>query len=238
SSAAWKSCFSGLGSHFTVCAMSRSRHGLPDVLGHVVQRDRDGGARGAVGEFGVAELDARPDLPVVHDDLGTGIEQRLVDLLSRGGHGGVLLLGDHHHDLERGDRDRPDDALVVVVDLDGRGHGALDADAVAAHDRLDRLAVRAGHPDIHGVGVLVAKLEDVPDLDAALYLQAVPAVDAGVAGCHLAQAGPPAHGDVALDVHAAQVGVVGVGAGEHAAPAAPRLIAQGLVGDDRVTLRR
>src|SRR6476646_9756178 len=221
--------------------MSRSRHGLPDVLGHLVQRDRHGGARSATGElggpggqaalahrdperdagqFGVAELDARPDLPVVHDDLDARLEQGLVDLLPRSRQGGILLLGDHHHDLERGDRDRPDDALVVVVDLDGRGHGALDADAVAAHDRLDRLAVRAGHPDIHGVGVLVAKLEDVPDLDAALDLQAAPAVQAGVAGRHFAQVGPPAHGDVTLDVHAAQVGVVDVGAGDHATPAA------------------
>src|SRR6476469_3419965 len=90
SAAAWKSCLCGFGSHFTVCAMSRSRHSLPYVLGHLVQRDRHGGARGAPGElggpggqaalahrdperdagqFGVAELDARPDLPVVHDDL-------------------------------------------------------------------------------------------------------------------------------------------------------------------------
>ena len=162
-----------------------------------------------------------------------GVEQRLVDPLPLGRHGRVLRLGDHHHDLERGDRDRPDDALVVVVDLDGGGHGALDADAVAAHDRLDRLAVRARHPDVHGVGVLVAELEDVPDLDAPLDLQAVPAVHARVAGRHLAQVGPPADADVALDVDAAQVGVVDVGAGGHAAPAAQRL-----VGDHRVVLRR
>ena len=142
------------------------------MLGHLVKRDRHGAAGGAVGEldrargqaalahrdperdadqFGVAELDTRPDLPVIHDDLDADLEQRLVDLLPRGGHGGVVLLRDHHHDRERGHGDRPDDALVVVVDLDDRGHGALDADAVAAHDRLDRLAVRARHPDVHGV---------------------------------------------------------------------------------------
>src|SRR4051794_16626719 len=225
--------------------MSRSRHGLPDVLGQLgAQRDRDGGAGGAVGELGgprsqaplahgnperdagqlgVAELDAGPDRAVVHDDLDARVQQGLVHPLALGRHFGVLGLGDHHHDLERGDRDRPDDALFVVVDLDGGGHGALDADAVAAHDRLGRLAVRTGHPDVHGVGVLVTELEDVPDLDAALDLQAVPAVDARVAGRDLAQVGPPGHADVALDVHAAQVGVVDVGAGEHPAPAAQPL---------------
>src|SRR5436305_13750077 len=116
-------------------------------------------------------------------------------------------MGDHHRDLERGDGDRPDDALVVVVHLDGGGHGALDADAVAAHDRLDRLAVRAGHPDVQSVGVLVAELEDVPDLDAALDLQAMPAVDAGVTGRQLTQAGPPADGDMPLDLDGPPAGV-------------------------------
>ena len=41
---------------------------------------------------------------------------------------------------ERRERHRPDDAVVVVVLLDRRGHGARDADAVAAH--LDRLLLR------------------------------------------------------------------------------------------------
>src|SRR5579859_3426390 len=229
--------------------------GLADVRGQVGERDLDRGAGLALGElggaggqaaladgdperdadqFGVAELHARPDRPVVHDDVDSGVGQGHVDLLPRFGHRGVVLLGDHDHDLERGHRDRPDDALGVVVDLDHGGHGAFDADAVAAHDRADRLAVRAGHADLHGLGVLGAELEDVADLDAALHLQAVPAVDAAVAGGDLAQVRPLADADVALDVHAAQVGVVDVGAGVHAAPAAPRLIAQGLVRDDGV----
>ena len=63
----------------------------------------------------------------------------------------------------------------------------------------------------------------------ALHLQAVPAVDAAVPGGDLAQVGPPADADVTLDVDAAQVGVVDVGAGEHAASAAQRLVR-----DDRV----
>src|ERR1700722_19244065 len=224
--------------------------GLADLRGQVGQRELGRGAGLALGELGgarvqaaladgdperdpdqlgVAELDAGPARPVVHDDVHARVGQRHVDLLPRLGHRGVVLLGDHDHDLERGHRYRPQDALGVVVDLDDGGHGALDADAVAAHDRPDRLAVRAGHPALHGLGVLGAELEDVAALDAALPLQAVPAVDARVAHRDLAQVRPLADVDVALDVHAAQVGVVDVGAGVHAAPAAERLI-----GDDRV----
>src|ERR1700691_1084588 len=223
--------------------------GLADVLGQVGEGNLDRGAGLALGElggaggqaaladgdperdadqFGVAELDPGPDLPVVHDDVDAGVGQGHVDLLPRLGHRGVVLLGDHHHDLERGHRDRPDDALGVVVDLDDRGHRALDADAVAAHERPDRLAVRAGHADLHGLGVLGAELEDVADLDAAFHFQAVPAVEAQIAGGDLAQVGPLADVDVALDVHPAQVGVVEVGAGVHAAPTAQRLVS-----DDR-----
>ncbi len=110
------------------------------------------------------------------------------------------------------------------MDLDDRGHRPLDADAVAAHDRPDRLAVRAGHRDPDGVAELVAELEDVSDLDTPLRLQRVTADGARLARGDLAQVGPRADGDVPLDVDAAQVGVVGVGAGEHAPPAAQRLV--------------
>jgi hypothetical protein len=49
--------------------------------------------------------------------------------------------------------------------LDGRRQNALDADAVAAHDRRYFLAVHIQHPRAHALGVLVAQLEDVADLD-------------------------------------------------------------------------
>src|SRR5208282_4345981 len=126
-------------------------------------------------------------------------------------------------------RDRPDDALGIVMDLDGRSHRPFHADAVGAHDRPDRFAVRAGHADPDGVGELVAELEDVADLDAALHLERPPADDARLAGGGLAQVRPPADGDVPFDVDATQVRVVDVGAGVHAAPPAQRP-----VGDDRV----
>ena len=49
--------------------------------------------------------------------------------------------------------------------LDGGGEDALDADAVAAHDGHDLLAVAVEDGAPMDFGVLVAELEDVADLD-------------------------------------------------------------------------
>ena len=79
------------------------------------------------------------------------------------------------------------------------------------------------HAQAHGLGVLVAELEDVADLDGLVRLRAARrSVDAGVARGHLAQVV-----ELGLEVLAgrdvAQVVVVLVGAGDHvpAARAAP-----------------
>ena len=66
------------------------------------------------------------------------------------------------------------------------------------------------------VGVLVAELEDVPDLDALDHLERVAAAGAGLPLLGGAQVGPLADADVARDVDAAQVHVVGVRPGRHA----------------------
>ncbi len=55
--------------------------------------------------------------------------------------------------------------------LDGGGEDALDADAVAAHDGRDFLAVAVEDGGSHGLGVLVAELEDVADLDGLAEAQ-------------------------------------------------------------------
>jgi hypothetical protein len=57
--------------------------------------------------------------------------------------------------------------FCVVGHLDAGGHGAADADAVAAHDDLSRFCWVVEDREAHGVGVLGAELEDVADLDAA-----------------------------------------------------------------------
>jgi hypothetical protein len=115
-----------------------------------------------------------------------------------------------------------------VVDLDAGRHRPLDADAVGTHDRLDRLAVRARDGDVQRVGVLVAELEDVADLDALDDLERAAAADARLPRLGRPQVGPVGDGDVPGHVHPAQVHVVGVGAGHHAGP-----VPQREVGDDR-----
>src|SRR5262249_60971982 len=104
------------------------------------------------------------------------------------------------------------------------GHRPLHADSVAAHDRVHPLAGGVEHGHVKRLGELVADLEDVPDLDGRQYLHRVTAPDAGLPGADLAQAGPGPDGNGAADVHAAQVDVVGVGPGDHVAPAAERLV--------------
>jgi hypothetical protein len=195
---------------FAGCAVGQ----LGGPRGEAALADRD--AEGDADQLGVAELHAHPVGPVIDDHVYPGAQQRLVGPLPRFGDHGVVLLRDDDDRLERRDRDRPDDALVVVVHLDARGHRALHADAVTAHDRLDRLAFRAEHGQLHRVGILVAELEDVPDLDALDHRQRVAAADAGLAFLGGAQVGPLADVDVAGDVHAAQVHVVGVRPGRHA----------------------
>ena len=68
--------------------------------------------------------------------------------------------------VERRDLHRPHDAPVVVVLLDrGRDHPGH-PDPVAAHDQAERPTGVVEHDRAHRLAVLVAELEDVPDLDA------------------------------------------------------------------------
>ena len=82
-------------------------------------------------------------------------------------------------DLVRRERHRPDDAVLVVVLLDGRGDDARDADAVAAHLGRLLLAVDVEEGHAHGLRVLRAEEEDVADLDAPVALEVAARRSAG-----------------------------------------------------------
>ena len=69
------------------------------------------------------------------------------------------------------------------------GQNALQPDAVAAHDRRHFLAVLVEHARAHRLGVLVAQLEDVADLDRLADLQRLPAVRTAFALDRVAQVG-------------------------------------------------
>ncbi len=94
----------------------------------------------------------------------------------RTGAGRIVLVGDHHVNVERRHRRRPSQTQLVVVlfgdHRDQPGH----PDAVGAHGQPHRLAVLAEHVDLERVGVLTAELEDVADLYAARRHQGPSAV--------------------------------------------------------------
>ena len=96
------------------------------------------------------------------------------------------LVGDDD-DLKRRDLGRQPEAVLVVVLLDGGGQDALDADAIAAHDGRDFLAVAVEHARAHGFGIFVAELEDVADFDGGIDAQRSAAVRTAFAGGHAAQ---------------------------------------------------
>ena len=120
--------------------------------------------------------------------------------------------------MERGDGERPDDAVVVVVLLDAGGHGAADADAVAAHEDDLLLAVGIEEGGIQRLGILGAEFEDMTDLDAAPHLQhAAAAARAGIAVGDVADVGKLRQREVALRVDVFQVVIRFVGAGNEIA---------------------
>ena len=100
---------------------------------------------------------------------------------------GVRIVGRRDHHMERRDRRRQHHAVLIVEQLDGAAQNALDADAVGAHDRRDFLAVGIQHAQAHRLRILVAELENVPDLDRLHHVERRAALRARIARGHLAQ---------------------------------------------------
>ena len=70
-----------------------------------------------------------------------------------GGEDALVFADRRHHDLERRDWHRPDDAVVVVALLDRGGHCPSDAETVAAHDHRHALAPLVEVLAVHRFGV-------------------------------------------------------------------------------------
>jgi hypothetical protein len=117
----------------------------------------------------------------------------------------LVHVNRHDGDLEWCDREREDDAALVVVLLDGRRHDAGNANAIAAHDHRDRAAFFVQHGGLHGFAVFGAELEDMTHFDTALEFQRAAPVGAGLAGHHVAQVGDDRFRQIAAPVHAKQV---------------------------------
>src|SRR5438874_6431178 len=164
-------------------------------------------------QLGVGELDARARVTVVvqHLDSGGGELgiQAVADLADTSG---FLQVQGYENHLKGRDRRRPDDAALIVVLFDGRGHDARHTDTVAAHVERGLAARLIEHQRLHGLAVLAAQLEDVADLDAARDLQPAGAGRAGIALDDVAQIRGDGAAHVALPVHARQMHVLLVGA--------------------------
>ena len=122
---------------------------------HDAQRDAD--------QVGVLELHARPLVAVVQSTSMPAPGELVVQLLGGASptRASVTFTGDDEHLVGR-QRHRPDDAVLVVVLLDGRGDDPVDADAVAAHD--DRVLLRRLVEELalQRLGVLVPSLKTWP----------------------------------------------------------------------------
>ncbi len=162
-------------------------------------------------EIGVLELDSRALVAVVVEHLDALLVELTVETVGRLHDLLVPRAQAHHQDFERCQRQRPDDAVLVVILLDGRRHGAADAEPIAPHGHGMRgsLVVQIGA--MHGCRVLRAQLEDVTDLDAAVQLEGAIAPRAAVASGDQQQIGPLAQIDIAIPVDTGEVGVGFIG---------------------------
>src|SRR3984893_3299353 len=164
-------------------------------------------------QLGIGELDARACVTVVVQDLDPGGGelgiQAVADFADTRG---FLQVQGYQHYLEGRDRCGPDDAALVVVLFDGRGHDARHTDTVAAHVERGFAARLIEHQRLHRLAVLAAQLEDVTHLDAARNLQAPLAGRAGIALDDVAQVRSGGAGHIPLPVHARQMRILLIGA--------------------------
>ena len=134
----------------------------------------------------------------IRDSFQAELRQVAGQLLGRRLHLVVAHGERQHAHVRRRHRERPRDAVLVVVLLHDGRHGARHAHAVAAHEERLLGTVFRHERGAHGLRVLVAQLEHLRHLDAARALQRQAALRAAVAGLHDAEVGPLVH----LEVHA------------------------------------
>src|SRR4029079_4028035 len=124
---------------------------------------------------------------------------------------GVADVDRHDVRSERRERRRPDNARGIVMLLERAGHGARDADAVAAHFHGPLLTIGAQEAHLHGLRVLRPQVEHLTDLDAAVAHEAAAfAPGARVAGPRLPQIDEVRAPEVArlVDTHHVLVGAI------------------------------
>ncbi len=125
-------------------------------------------AEGDTDEVGVFEFDSGTLVAVVEEDIEASAGEVFGDFFSGVEEVGVLDVGDGDDDVEGSDGGVESIGAAVVGGgggLDGGGEDTLNADAVAAHDGGDFLAVAVEDGGSHAGGVLASEFEDVADFD-------------------------------------------------------------------------
>src|SRR5690606_32484852 len=154
----------------------------------------------------VGELESRALRAIVEQHVETRVAELRVRVLGGFPHVlGLVHVDRDHDDVERRDRLRPDDAALIMVLLDRRGYDTGHTDAVAAPLHGPGLALGIEHGRAHRAAVLVAELEDLPDLYAAGDRERAAPAGARVAGDRVTQVRDLGQLRVALPVDAAIV---------------------------------
>src|SRR6266571_6229962 len=131
----------------------------------------DGDAIGNADQISVLELHAGAFVAVIKQNFQAGSRQIPIQLFAGFSERLVFNVRHRYEDIEWGDRLWPDDAVMVMVLLDGRRDDTFNADAVAAHDNWDFLAVLRQYRLAHRLGILRSQLEEVTDLHRLVNVQ-------------------------------------------------------------------
>src|ERR1700719_3516442 len=160
----------------------------------------------------IGELDAGPRVAIIQQYIDAGgVEipvQRIRGLLY---FRRFLIVDRHQYHLEWWDRLRPQNAVGIVILFDGGSNHACHADAIAAHEHRQRLALFIQYAGVHLGAVQLPELKYVAHLDAARNLEGAAAGGARIAGVSVAYVDRWLIGEIAAPVHASIVHVLFIG---------------------------
>src|SRR5882757_7171571 len=163
----------------------------------------------------IGELDAGPRVAIIEQDIDAcGVEipvQRICRLLNPRR---LLIVDGHQYYLEGRNRLRPYDPVAIVILFDGRSDHPRYADAIAAHEHRQGLALFIQHAGVHGCAVEPAELKYVAHLDAAGDLQVSASGRPGIAGLSIADVDRLRIGEVAAPIHTSIVHILFVRAAD------------------------
>src|SRR4029453_5339819 len=84
-------------------------------------------------QIGILKLDSRPLVSIIHKNFDAALLELLVNTIGSTLDRLVFIVDRKQQNMERCNRERPDDTVGIIVLFDGGGDQTGDADAVAAH---------------------------------------------------------------------------------------------------------